>query len=453
MKLTFLGATETVTGSRYLVEDNARILVDCGLFQGRKDLRLRNWAPLPVAPSSIHALVLTHAHLDHSGYIPLLVKNGFKGPIYCSHATADLCGILLPDSGHIQEEDAEAANRHGYSKHHPALPLYTEDDARKCLGNLHPVPYGRPHALSDDMSFTLHRAGHILGASCIELRGGDGTSVLFSGDLGRLNDPVMKPPAEMQEADYLLIESTYGDRLHDQTDPLKEIGEVIYRTVTRGGSVLIPAFAVGRAQAIVYYIYMLQKEGRIPQGVPVYLDSPMAINVSELLLKYPNDHRLSHEICLGMGRLAQYIRTPEESKGLDQNPAMPKIIISASGMATGGRVLHHLKHMAGDRRNTILLAGYQAEGTRGDRLARGEREIKIHGQMRAVEAEIVKMDSMSAHADSGEILTWLGHFRRPPKKTFITHGEVSSAEALRKKIETQLGWDAVVPAYMQKVEF
>lgn len=453
MKLTFFGATETVTGSKYLVEDgNQRILVDCGLFQGKKELRLRNWDKLPFNPASITAVILTHAHLDHSGYIPLLVKNGFKGPIYCSEATIDLCHILLPDSGHIQEEDAESANRHGYSKHHPALPLYTEKDARNCLQYFKPVAFGQPHRLGDEMSFTLHRAGHILGAAFVRLMGDGGTSILFSGDIGRMNDPVMKAPAQIQGADYLVVESTYGDRLHGQSDPLQEIEEVVERTIARGGTVLIPVFAVGRAQLIMYYLYQLKATGRIPQDLPIYLDSPMAVNASELLHRHLGDLRLSQDLCSEVCAIAKYTNTPEESKALDATPAMPKIIISASGMATGGRILHHLKHYLGDARNTVLLVGYQAEGTRGDRLARGEPEIKIHGQMRLVRAEIVKLDSMSAHADSGEVLEWLKHLPHAPRKVFVTHGEPSAAQGMQQKIEETLGWEAVVPTYLQKID-
>jgi len=450
MKLTFLGATGTVTGSKYLVEDgDKRILVDCGLFQGKKELRLRNWGELPFSPASLHAVILTHAHLDHSGYIPLLVKGGFKGPIYCSEATLDLCRILLPDSGHIQEEDAESANRHNYSKHNPALPLYTEQDARMCLENFKAVPFGQSHRISDEMSFTLHHAGHILGAAFIRLTGDGGTSILFSGDIGRMNNSIMNPPAQIQNADYLLVESTYGDRLHGQSDPAEDIRKIVERTIKRGGTVLIPAFAVGRAQEIMFYLHKLKAEGRLPHNLPIYLDSPMAESASDLLIKHLNDHRLSKELCAAVCNTATYIRTPEESRALDANLAMPKIIISASGMATGGRILHHLKYYVGDQRNTVLLAGYQAEGTRGDRLARGEKETKIHGQIWPVRAEIAKLDNMSAHADSGEILTWLKNFTRPPRKVFITHGEPSSAQGLKKKIEEAFGWKVEVPVYMQ----
>ena len=453
MKLTFLGATGTVTGSKYLLEDGGKkILIDCGLFQGLKELRLRNWSALAVNPSSLHAVILTHAHLDHSGYLPKLVKEGFKGHIYCSEATFDLCKILLPDSGHIQEEDAERANRHGYTKHAPALPLYTEQDARDCLQYFRSVDFGKPHDLGGFLTFSLYRAGHILGASFIRVSDG-GTSILFSGDIGRLNDPVMKAPVAVEQADYLVVESTYGDRLHDKTDPLTDIEDVVRRTAARGGTVVIPAFAVGRAQSILYYLYKLKSENRLPRHIPIYLDSPMAINVSELLQKHLSDHRLPQKLCADVCGVAEYLRTKEESKKLNDTAVhMPAVIISASGMATGGRVLHHLKHYMGDARNTVLLAGYQAAGTRGDRLARGEKEIKIHGSMWPVRAEIVKLDNMSAHADYAEILQWLGHFTQAPRRTFVTHGEPEAATALRDKIGETLGWTADVPAYMQTVE-
>lgn len=453
MKLSFLGATGTVTGSKYLIEDdNKKILIDCGLFQGAKELRLRNWGSLPVAPVEIDAVVLTHAHLDHSGYIPLLVRDGFRGPIYCSESTLDLCRILLPDSGFLQEEDAARANRHGYSRHAPALPLYTERDARACLDRFRAVSFGAEHGLSDFLGFSLHRAGHILGASFIRISDGS-TSILFSGDIGRLDDPVMKPPVPIEQADYLVVESTYGNRVHDRTDPLAQLETIIGRTIGRGGSVVIPAFAVGRAQSLLYYLYRLKSEKRLPMALPVYLDSPMAINTSDLMHKHLNDHRLTEEMCVKMGAAAEYTRTTEESRAIDaRHNGMPRVVISASGMATGGRVLHHLKHCLGDARNTVLLTGYQAEGTRGDRLARGEKEIKIHGAMYPVRAEVVQLDNMSAHADSEEILTWLRHFRQPPRKTFVTHGSPESARALREKIESTLGWRAEVPQYLQKEE-
>lgn len=453
MKLTFLGAVGTVTGSRYLLEDDGRkILIDAGLFQGRKELRERNWAPPTFNPAEIDAMLLTHAHIDHSGYIPKLVKEGFRGPIYCTSATQDLCSILLPDSGHLQEEDADSANRHGYSRHEPALPLYTQEDAEEALNYLRPVEFGKRYEIPGSvLGFTMYRAGHILGAAFIRVDDGM-TSVLFGGDIGRLNNPVMKPPAKIQQADYLLVESTYGDRLHNTDDPTEDIYRIVRETAARGGTVVIPAFAVGRTQAILYHLYLLKKQGRIPD-IPVFVDSPMAIKATALLSRHPADHRLPPDICLAIDSMTRYAQTTEESKAINsQNNGMPKVIISASGMATGGRVLHHLKQYVGDPRSTILLAGFQADGTRGDRLARGEKEISIHGQMWPVLARIEKLDNMSAHADYEEILTWLGNFNSQPHRVFITHGEPAAAEAMKGHIEARFGWDAHVPVQGETVE-
>ncbi|HOO82136.1 MAG TPA: MBL fold metallo-hydrolase [Alphaproteobacteria bacterium] len=452
MKLTFLGATGTVTGSKYLLEDdNKKILIDCGLFQGMKELRQRNWENLPVNPASINAVILTHAHIDHSGYLPLLVKNGFDGQIYCSSATADLCDILLPDSAHLHEEDAERANRYGYTRHKPALPLYTQEDSYNALEKIEPVSFGDEHALSDILSFRLTHAGHILGASCVHISDGQ-TNIVFSGDLGRPRDPVMKVPAQIQEADYLILESTYGDRLHETTDPLDQLEDIIIRTSGRGGTVVIPAFAVGRAQSLMYYIYKLKEMKRIP-GIPVYLDSPMAISATKLLQQHHAEHRLSKEECAKVCNSVIYTQTVEQSKAIySKNNGMPTVIISASGMATGGRVLHHLKHYISDPRNTVLLAGFQAEGTRGARLAHGEVEIKIHGELLRVRAEIDMLDNISAHADYQEIIDWLGHFREPPRRTFLTHGEPKAATSFKFKIKEHLDWNVEIPEYEQMAE-
>ena len=452
MKLTFLGATGTVTGSKYLLEDGQkRILVDCGLFQGLKELRLRNWDRLPVDPGSIDAVVLTHAHIDHSGYLPLLVKNGFKGPVYCSAATADLCDILLPDSAYLHEEDAARANRYGYTRHKPALPLYTKEDAYAALELIKPLSFNHDYALSDFLEFRMVRAGHILGAASLIFNDGQ-TTLAFSGDLGRPNDPIIKPPTPIQKADYLVLESTYGDRRHDQADPMDQLEQCIVRTVTRGGTVVIPAFAVGRAQSLIYYIHALKKAGRIPD-VPVFLDSPMAIDVTKLLHQHLEEHRLSKSECAEMCSSVTYTKTVDESKAIyERNNGMPGIIISASGMATGGRVLHHLKQYIGDARNMVILAGYQASGTRGARLEHGEDEIKIHGHLYPVEAEIVSLATMSAHGDYKEILDWLGHFQEPPHKTFLTHGEPEAASAFKFKIEERLGWNVDIATYLQEEE-
>ena len=448
MQITFLGATKTVTGSKYLLTVNSKkILIDCGLFQGHKELRLRNWNKLPINPVDIDAVILTHAHIDHSGYIPLLVKNGFKGKIYCTYGTKDLCSILLPDSGHIQEEDAKRANKYNYSKHKPALPLYTREDAIRALDQFYPLHFNNPYELLQTLSFTLYPAGHIIGSSLVKLNY-QNKSILFTGDLGRPHHAIMKPPTIVTSIDYLIIESTYGDRLHDRSNPLDQIAKVIQKTVANGGSVIIPAFAVGRSQDILYYLYLLKKARRIPD-VPVFLDSPMAQDVSDLLIQYSDEHRLSKEQCKDICKVAKYITTPDESKAIDQSP-VPAIIISASGMIEGGRILHHLKVFLPDHRNTILLTGYQDPGTRGDRLLRGESEIKIHGEMIPVKAQIVAMQNLSAHADYQEILDWLYHFKKDPKKVFITHGEPNAALSLKRKIEEKFGWNCVIPHYLQK---
>jgi len=452
MKLTFLGATGTVTGSKYLLEDGEkRILIDCGLFQGLKELRLRNWAELPIDPASVDTVILTHAHIDHSGYLPLFIKNGFKGPVYCSSATADLCDILLPDSGYLHEEDARRANRYNYSKHKPALPLYTQEDAYDALEQIKPVSFGDEHALSDFLSFHMTRAGHILGAACVTISDGQ-SSIVFSGDLGRPDDPVIKAPAQIQNADYLILESTYGDRLHEDTDPQGQLGEIIRKTAARGGTVVIPAFAVGRTQSLIYYIHELKKAKRIPD-LPVYLDSPMAINVTKLLQQHDAEHRLSHEQCAEVCNSVLYTQSVEQSKAIyEKNNGLPTIIISASGMATGGRILHHLKHYISDPRNTVLLAGFQAAGTRGARLMHGETELKIHGHLYPVRAQIEMLDNMSAHGDYQEIINWLKNFRKPPRKVFITHGEPEAASSLKFKIEEHLGWNVEIPDYLDEHE-
>ena len=450
MKITFLGATRTVTGSKYLIEHHhTKILIDCGLFQGHKELRLRNWEALPVDVSSIHAVILTHAHLDHSGYIPLLVKQGFKGKILCSDATFDLCKILLPDSGRIQEEDADRANRYHYSKHTPALPLYSEKDAIRALSYFHPIGFGVPYTLSDDLHFTFSRSGHILGSALISLSSKTKT-IVFSGDLGRPNDPVMVEPAILDHADYIVIESTYGDRLHAAIDPGEELETIVRKTISQGGSVLIPAFAVGRTQSILYYLNRLKSIGLLGD-IPIFLDSPMAINVTELLHKYAHEHRLPKKLCDAVCATATYVRSVDDSKKLD-HLSMPCILISASGMATGGRVLHHLKYFMGDPKNTILFAGFQAGGTRGDRMVRGEPEIKIHGEYFPLRATVCNLSNISAHADYAETLAWLSHFKKAPKKIFVTHGEAEAADALKDKIIQQLGWDAQAPEYLESQE-
>ena len=450
MRLTFCGANGTVTGSKYLIEHGGdKFLVDCGMYQGHRELRQRNWSEMPFEPSQIKAVILTHAHIDHTGLIPLLVKNGFRGNIYCSAATFELCKILLPDSGFLHEEDAKRANKYGYTRHQPALPLYTKDDALKSLEFFQTHDYGTPLYLNDSLRFVFSHSGHILGSSFITLTDGDQT-IIFSGDLGRPNDAMMRAPAALQHTDYLVLESTYGNRLHSTTDPLEEIGDVIRTTSGRGGTVVIPSFAVGRAQSILHYIHLLKSKAMIPD-LPIYLDSPMAINATKLLCQFSNEHKLSDNVCEDICEGVRYVRTVEESKSLNAM-VMPCVIISASGMATGGRVLHHLKHYITDPRNTIMFAGFQESGTRGARLLRGEDEIKIHGEMFPVKAEIRNIASLSAHADYNEILSWLENFKQAPRTVFLTHGDSEAAESLREHIEAKFGWNVEVPTYLESFD-
>ena len=450
MRIVFLGAAGTVTGSKYLLEvAGQRLLIDCGLFQGFKQLRLRNWEPLPVPPQTIDTVILTHAHLDHSGYIPLLVRNGFKGRVLCTAATRDLCGILLPDAGHLEEQDAAFANRHGFSRHRPALPLYTEADAKAALPRLNAIDYGSDFDLGGGLSLNFDFAGHILGAAIVTISYQDGT-VVFSGDLGRKDDPVMRPPTALRRADYLVVESTYGNRKHAPGDPEELLASVITRTAGRGGSVVIPAFAVGRAQTLLYHLYRLKATRRIPD-LPIFLDSPMAIDAGEIFHEHRRDHRLSEADCWRVCGLARQTRSVDESKAIDDNH-VPSIIISASGMATGGRVLHHLKVFAPETRNTILFAGFQAPGTRGAAMVAGASQIKIHGGYVPIRAEVINLDMLSAHADADGIIEWLRSCAIPPKMTFVTHGEPDAADALRHRIEEELHWPCRVPSYRDEAQ-
>jgi metallo-beta-lactamase family protein len=449
LSLSFLGGAGTVTGSRFLLANgDRRILVDCGLFQGLKQLRLRNWASFPVSPQAIDAVLLTHAHLDHSGYVPALVRDGFTGNIHTSAATKDLADILLPDSGHLQEQDAAFANRHGFSKHTPALPLYTLEDAERALPHFSSLPFHEPRALVPGATVHLRHAGHILGAATVDCEW-SGTRVVFSGDLGRFNDPVMVDPEPVPAADYLVIESTYGDRRHEVADPAVLLADIINRTVHRGGTVVIPAFAVGRTQSLLYHLDRLTNAGQL-RNVPIFLDSPMAIDATELLCAHLDDHRLPPDACKRACTAAQYVRTVEASKALTADP-MPKVIISASGMATGGRVLHHLKRYLPDRRNTVLFAGFQAAGTRGRAMVDGVDAVKIHGEYFPVRAEVANLSMLSAHADQDEILSWLRGFEKPPRMTFIVHGEAIASDTLRRRIEEELQWPCKVPEQSETV--
>jgi metallo-beta-lactamase family protein len=480
LHITFLGAARTVTGSKHLLDTGtAKVLVDGGLFQGLKELRERNWRPLPISPADISAVVLTHAHLDHCGYLPRLVANGFRGRIFCTPGTQDLCRIVLPDSGRIQEEDAENANRHSYSKHSPALPLYTEADAFRAISQLQPVGYERPIPVADGVDVEFVNAGHLLGSAYARMRAG-GKTILFGGDLGRFDRPVLPDPTMIDEADYLLVESTYGNRVHESDDDGEKLAEAIVTTVERGGRVVIPAFAIGRVEELIYWIKRLEEKRRIPV-LPVFVDSPMAI---EALARYTervreldadlepeaHDQKAPHGPAANEPRerrrreagqeraVAAFaterfrtISSPADSKQLTQSN-MPAIIISSSGMATGGRVLHHLKAALPDSRNTALFVGFQAEGTRGRQLVDGASAVKIHGQSIPVRASVVRIDSMSAHADSQEILRWLGGFKRAPNMTFLVHGEATAMEALDASIKSKLGWVTKMPQHEERVE-
>jgi metallo-beta-lactamase family protein len=446
VSITFLGGAGTVTGSKYLVRHgNETLMIDCGLFQGYKQLRLRNWNPVPVAPNGIQAIVLTHAHLDHSGFLPLLVREGFQGRVFTSDATRDLCKILLPDSGHIQEEDAAFANRYGFSKHAPALPLYTRQDALDCLPRIHAVKLHHPFAPIPGWKVSLRSAGHILGASSILVEVA-GKTILFSGDLGRPDDTLMNPPEDAPLADTVLLESTYGDRTHPHENLLAELGPALHQLAKRGGVAVVPVFAVGRAQALLHAIAQLKAQGIVPHGLPVFLDSPMAVHTTHLFEQHLGEHRLSKQECHALTHSATMINSLDESRALAARHG-PMVILSASGMATGGRVLHHIAHHAGNHRNMIILTGYQAPGTRGATLASGVRTVRIHGRDVEVNAEIVQLQSASAHADGSQLLHWLQTMPGKPDQVYVVHGEMPAADTLRCRIERELGIRAKVPEH------
>ena len=442
--LRSLGAASTVTGSKHLLESGGRrILVDCGLFQGVKNLRELNWETLPVEPASIDAVIVTHAHLDHTGYLPRLVRNGFRGQIYATAATRAVAQIILRDSAYLQEKDAAFLNKHKASKHHPALPLYDQQDAERALELFRAQPFGAPFEIPDTgATVTFRRAGHILGASTVEVDW-QGRRVVFTGDLGRYDDPIMFDPDPVTAADYLVMESTYGDRVHEKTDALEKLRQVVDETVKRGGTVVVPAFAVGRAQTLLYHLWQLREAGKLPD-VPVYLDSPMAIHASELLGAYPDDHRLPPEVYDGMRAMANYSPDSEQSRKISESTE-PKIIISASGMATGGRILHHLKAFAPDARNTIMITGYQVPGTRGASIAAGERFVRIYGEWVPIRAQVANLAMLSAHADADELIRWARGFTAAPKEVFVVHGEPGPADALRRRLDREFGWRATVP--------
>jgi metallo-beta-lactamase family protein len=451
--LTFFGATGNVTGSRYLLKTpEKQLLIDCGLFQGFKENRLRNWEAFPVAPSSIDALLLTHAHIDHSGYIPRLCQQGFNGRIHCTYATQDLCDIMLRDSAHLQEEDARWANKKGFSKHSPALPLYTAKDAEKALTHFTPHYYGEDIFLTESLRIKFKDAGHILGSSFIDVKTtyrDQIRRIIFSGDLGRPSRPILWDPVQVYEVDYLVLESTYGNRLHGQMPAEEDLARVINESMKRGGVLVIPSFAVGRTQELLFFIRELEEQKKIP-SVPVYVDSPMAVKATEIFKKRVGDYDLEARILelngkhvFETGRI-QFLKDAEQSKALHSIPGRA-IIISASGMADGGRILHHLEHRLPDQKNTVLFIGYQAEGTRGRSILEGKPLVKIHGMEIPVRAHIENISGFSAHADYQETLAWLMGFNRPPLKTFIVHGEPDASASLAEKIRTKLGWNAVIP--------
>jgi metallo-beta-lactamase family protein len=454
-QLTFLGAARTVTGSKYLVDHNgARVLVDCGLFQGLKELRERNWQSFPVPPRSIQAVVLTHAHLDHVGYLPRLVAQGFKGRVFCTAGTMDLSRLVLPDSARIQEEDARQANRHGYSKHSPALPLYTEVEAQRALTMLQPMGYQRAIDVVPGISVEFLPAGHLLGSAFVVMRMQNGPTVLFGGDLGRYGRPVLPDPVAAVQADVVLVESTYGDRDHPEDDNGTQLAEVIHDTARRGGKLVVPSFAIGRVEELLYWVRRLERERRIPV-LPVYVDSPMA---TEALKHYiarvgeldPDMKSTRADVSTFATARFQTIASPQQSKELTAS-RRSAIVISSSGMATGGRVLHHMAAALPDARNTVLFVGYQAPGTRGRSLVDGAQEVRIHGHQVAVKARIARNDSMSAHADRGEIIRWLETLPGTPRSVCLVHGEPGPMDALKDRIRDRFGWTVATPKHHEVI--
>ena len=460
-KITFLGAAGTVTGSKYLVETGGkRLLVDCGLFEGSKELKQRNWEPLPIDPTTIDWVLVTHAHIDHTGYLPRLVRSGFRGPIYSNPATHELCGLLLPDSAHLQEEDARYATKKGYSSHEQPQPLYTVEESQTALAQFREIPRADTFTISPQFSVRPHDAGHILGSSWLELtitENGKQTLVVFSGDLGRYDQPILKDPEAPTRADFLLCESTYGDRDHPAGSVPDELADIVNQTAKRGGAIVIPSFAIGRTQTLMYYLRQLEEEQRIPR-LPTYVDSPMAINATDLYEKHHEDHDLEftreerdgnhdplnvHEVHM--------TRSVEDSKKIN-DIVSPCIIISASGMATGGRILHHLARRLPDSRSAVLLVGYQAEGSGGRALLEGAKYLKIHGEEVPVRARIVEIAQLSAHAGKSELLRWLSGFQAPPRQTSLVHGEPPALNALRDAVTSRFGWPVTVPAYRQSFD-
>ncbi len=455
--ITFHGAAQTVTGSKHLIEiDGKQILIDCGLFQGSRDLRDRNWLPFGFNPREIDAAVITHAHIDHIGLLPKLVHQGYQGPLYATPGTIGLARISLPDSGRLQEEEARFHNKKGTSRHQPALPLYTEADAFVALKQFQPVRYGQLQSLPSGCSFRFSPAGHILGSAFAEVFFRNGERILMGGDLGRFNTPIITDPTIMEHAEYLVVESTYGDRLHAQENAKEKLRGLINDAIENGLTLIVPSFSIGRTQELLYYINELQREKAIG-FIPIYVDSPMGVSATALYDRTIEDHDVDMKIRLDEGddpldpKGLTLVRDVSQSKAINSMTG-PMMIIAGSGMANGGRVIHHLKYRLSRRDTVVLFTGYQAEGTMGRRLLEGAEEVHIHGQEIAVNARVEKLNSLSAHADQGEIMRWLAGFKEPPRQTFIVHGEPRAQEALAAKIREELGWTVAIPAQGERFE-
>jgi len=453
--LTCLGAAETVTGSKHLLTLNGhKVLVDCGLFQGPKELRDRNWQPLPLDVKEIEAIVITHAHLDHIGYLPRIVQQGYSGPIYATKATIDLSRISLPDSGRLQEEDARFMNKHNLSSHKPALPLYTEDDAYACLKLFQPLHYNQLHDLPGKATFQYMPAGHILGSGFAEIYFDNGERILMSGDLGRFNTAIIQDPTSVDFAEYLVVESTYGDRFHAHEDTEGKLTQILNDAFEKGSVVLVPSFSIGRTQELLYSINNLQHQNRIPR-IPFFIDSPMAVSTTQVFQQASEEYDTDMKLLIKQGEdplhpeQTTFVRDSEQSRALNSQKG-PMVIIAGSGMATGGRIVHHLLHHLSDPTCVVLFTGYQGEGTLGRDLIEGAQQVKILGQTVPVRASVEKLNALSAHADQGEIMQWLGNFKTPPKRTFIVHGEPPAQAALMGRIQQDLKWDVVIPKQAQQ---
>lgn len=456
-KLQFFGGTETVTGSKFLLSHGQeKWLIDCGLFQGLKRLRDRNWAPPPVDPKDISSVILTHAHVDHSGYIPVIIKNGFRGKILASDATIELCRILLPDAGYLQEEDAKFANKQGFSKHKPALPLYTYRDAIATFSHFHEIPDHEPITIGSNVTVETYRAGHILGSRFIRVStvGARRTSVLFAGDIGRYDALMIRSPEAVDDIDYLILEATYGAHQHPEEDIFKRFETIINDAVQRGGKVLVPAFAVGRTQEILYIIKKLLVKRRIPADIPIFLNSPLGIDATDIYSRYEQEQPIFHEHVgpepFNFPNL-HLVQDETESKKLNTLEG-PAVIIAGSGMITGGRILHHLKAYASDKKSTLVLVGFQADGTRGRDILNGAKAIKIHGLQIALRCKIEYIESLSAHGDYSDVMKWLGYFKKRPKTVFLVHGEQEALDAMKNRIEKELSWNVVIPKYLDKYD-